>query len=328
MTRIYQYVIPVFRMLLGLGLLVYLLDSGMVDGTLLVGMIQMWPLSIAALLCVFEAICLASWRLCLLMRPHNLHLSYVASLKLMLVGLFFNTFLPGAIGGDVVRIYYATKDKPGRRIEITMIFLLDRILGIFGILCLALLLALFFTELIASQPILRGFMWVSVLGIVALSIVMLLGRSQRVSESRIITWLARKLLRDDFINRFIITMRTACLHPRSFFAGLGLTIMVHLLITTGTLLLVQATNDNGASWSMALLIPFGFIANALPVTPGGLGVGEAAFDQLFQLLGFTGGAIALLGWRVLMLLIGLPGLAIYMFDKREVMAPQAVPPPL
>jgi hypothetical protein len=76
---------------------------------------------------------------------------------------------------------------------------------------------------------------------------------------------------------------------------------------------------------MALLIPLGFVANALPLTPGGLGVGEAAFDQLFQLAGFSGGAVALLGWRLLMLLIGLPGLVVYIFAKQHAVAPQAAP---
>ena len=34
---------------------------------------------------------------------------------------------------------------------------------------------------------------------------------------------------------------------------------------------------------MLLLIPIGFLANSLPVTPGGLGVGEAAMESLFRM---------------------------------------------
>jgi uncharacterized membrane protein YbhN (UPF0104 family) len=63
---------------------------------------------------------------------------------------------------------------------------------------------------------------------------------------------------------------------------------------------------------MLVLIPMGFLANTLPLTPGGLGVGEAALNRLFSLAGFTGGAEALLGWRMLMLLIGLLGLGFYL----------------
>jgi uncharacterized membrane protein YbhN (UPF0104 family) len=55
----------------------------------------------------------------------------------------------------------------------------------------------------------------------------------------------------------------------------------------------------------------GFLANTLPVTPGGLGVGEAAFKMLFSMAGLAGGAEVLLGWRLLMILMGLLGLAFY-----------------
>jgi uncharacterized membrane protein YbhN (UPF0104 family) len=97
-------------------------------------------------------------------------------------------------------------------------------------------------------------------------------------------------------------------------------------MAVATLLVVAATNPRGVDWSMVLLIPFGFLANALPVTPGGLGVGEAAFDTLFHLAGFTGGAVALLGWRVMMMLIGLPGLLYYLFAKKHAIAPQLMTP--
>ncbi|MGH7551527.1 MAG: lysylphosphatidylglycerol synthase domain-containing protein, partial [Longimicrobiales bacterium] len=48
----------------------------------------------------------------------------------------------------------------------------------------------------------------------------------------------------------------------------------------------------------ALLALMGMVANALPITPGGLGVGEAAFDQLFGVLGVTGAAALLIVWRL------------------------------
>ena len=57
-----------------------------------------------------------------------------------------------------------------------------------------------------------------------------------------------------------------------------------------------------------------------PITPGGLGVGEVAFGKLFALAGFTGGVEALLGWRVLMALIGLVGLAFHLQGRQEFMS--------
>ena len=71
------------------------------------------------------------------------------------------------------------------------------------------------------------------------------------------------------------------------------------------------------AWRMSLLIPLGQVANSLPLTPGGLGVGEAAFDLLFSLGGLKRGADILLGWRLVTVLIGMLGLFYYLQGLRR-----------
>jgi hypothetical protein len=44
--------------------------------------------------------------------------------------------------------------------------------------------------------------------------------------------------------------------------------------------------------------PFGLLANAIPISPGGLGVGEQSFEFLFHLLGARNGASSFLMARV------------------------------
>jgi uncharacterized membrane protein YbhN (UPF0104 family) len=67
-----------------------------------------------------------------------------------------------------------------------------------------------------------------------------------------------------------------------------------------------------APWAqVAFLTMLGMVANAIPLTPGGIGVGEAAFEQLFRLMGYNGGAALLLLWRFGMLPLALLGAAIY-----------------
>jgi uncharacterized protein (TIRG00374 family) len=325
MARIRQHVFAIFRTAFGLGLVVYLVVSGTIDGAALMGLAQHWPVAVVALGCVFGAVCLVSWRLCLLMQPQALHLSFSASLRLTLIGLFFNTCLPGATGGDIVRIYYAAKDNPGRRIEIVTIFLLDRVAGMFGILLLPLLLLPFFAQALASQPILQTLLWATAVGLSIVIIGMGCAMSARICESRVVSQLLQQIPRGQYLARVLATCQTAGSHPGSLGVSLIVSLGVHVSMTLATLLIVQVTHPEGVSLLMALLIPLGFVANALPLTPGGLGVGEAAFDQLFQLVGFSGGAVALLGWRLLMLLIGLPGLVVYIFAKQHAVAPQAAP---
>jgi len=64
--------------------------------------------------------------------------------------------------------------------------------------------------------------------------------------------------------------------------------------------------------SICVMVPIGVILNSLPITPGGLGVGETAFNVLFHIAGLHGGAEALLCWRIWTAMVGLVGLIPYL----------------
>jgi uncharacterized membrane protein YbhN (UPF0104 family) len=82
-----------------------------------------------------------------------------------------------------------------------------------------------------------------------------------------------------------------------------------------------------------LLVPavafIGLIVNAIPITPGGIGVGEAAFEGLFQLAGFSGGARLLLFWRLGQIPFAMLGAWYFTRSRTAASAPaaaSAVPP--
>lgn len=298
----------------------------MIDWRALAGLGRAWPLSLAALgLVALAGIVLIAWRLCLLMRPHGLHLSFAASVRLTLIGLFFNTCLPGSTGGDVVKIYYAMEGNRGRRLEIATIMILDRVAGMLGILAFTLLLVPFFQPLLTALPVLKALVWAASGGLAIALTGMWCCTSDRLIWRRAVRWMVHILPGSDYLERVINTLRVYRTHTGICCQVIGVAMAVHWCMTLSTLLVIQATHPLGADSRMMLLIPMGFVANALPVTPGGLGVGETAFDQLFQMAGFTYGAVAILGWRVLMIIIGLPGIVFYLLDKNQAVVPEQTP---
>ena len=72
---------------------------------------------------------------------------------------------------------------------------------------------------------------------------------------------------------------------------------------------------------LALVAPIGHLVNSLPLTPGGIGVGETAFNTLFKLTGMGGGAEALLCLRLWNVLVGSLGLVVYLIGMRRVVYP-------
>ncbi len=48
-------------------------------------------------------------------RPLGIKTPFKAMLRYYLIGMFFNLFAPGTVGGDVSRVYYLVKDEEARR---------------------------------------------------------------------------------------------------------------------------------------------------------------------------------------------------------------------
>jgi glycosyltransferase 2 family protein len=307
----------IFRTAIAIGLLVYLGVSGVISWSALHGLATSWGLTLAALVVLAVDVCVIAWRLCVLFKPRALYLSLFSSLRLTLMGIFFNVCLPGSTGGDVIKIYYATRDNHGRRTEVATIMLLDRAIGMFALMIWPLLVAPLFPQLLRSLPILRFLLWAAAAVSCVMFVGMLVGSMERVRHSRFVAWTFRKLPLGSYAERVFDTIHAYRHNLTTLLAAVGLSLLAHTMTIGGTLLAAQAMNPSGFVWQMSLLIPLGFLANSLPLTPGGLGVGEAAFDRLFSMAGLTGGAEALLGWRILMVIMGLPGLFFYLQGRKR-----------
>jgi uncharacterized protein (TIRG00374 family) len=95
---------------------------------------------IAAVAVYFMIQGLSAYRWYILMRPLGIKVSYGDLLSYYLLGMYFNFFLPTAIGGDVVRVYYLQKHTRSVGIATATVFL-DRDLGMAALLLLALIVA-------------------------------------------------------------------------------------------------------------------------------------------------------------------------------------------
>src|SRR5437899_1425304 len=113
--RARQVFLTLLRLAVGIGLLVYLARSGTIDFRALTKLPTAWPVTAAAIALLLLDIGLMALRLCWLFPPQGLHLTLGTSLKLTLISFFFATFLPGAAGGDLAKMYYAAKENSGRR---------------------------------------------------------------------------------------------------------------------------------------------------------------------------------------------------------------------
>ena len=307
----------IFRMVVGIALVLYLWQSGAINWAAMAGLVTQWEIALAIIvLLLLDAVALG-WRLRVLLDPLGFHIPLLSAFRLTMIGVFFNSCLPGATGGDLVKIYYATEGNPGRATEVGTIVLLDRAVGMFALMVLPLLLLPFFPDLSAKSAALRAVLW-TVAGIAAAIVTgTLMFFSERLRKSAAVEWAIRRLPLGRYIGIIYDTLHAYRAHPSPLFNAVGISLLAHTLTVSIAMLSALATHPGEFAWKMCVVIPIGFAANALPVTPGGLGVGEAAFSKLFALAGMSSGAEALLGWRVLTLLISPLGLVYYLQGRKR-----------
>jgi glycosyltransferase 2 family protein len=306
------------RLTFGVGILVYLARSGKIDLRGLWNLVIHWPITVTALTFLVIDALLMAMRTSLLFRAMRLHLSLANATRLTLVAFFFSTFLPGAAGGDIAKVYYAAKENHGQRAEVAAILLFDRMIGLLSLLLLPLIAAPFFPRLIQSLWILRyvlliDFVLTSCL-ICGLALLMNSARVREVLSLESISWLGER----NIVSRIVATIAAFRRAPAAMIRAFGLSLLANCSLIIVTWLAAVALHPIAVPGKLFLIAPIGHLVNSLPLTPGGLGVGETAFAALFTWAGISGGAETLLCWRVWNAMVGLIGMVIYLFGMGRI----------
>lgn len=305
------------RLIIAIAVLWYLVSMGSIESSSFLGLAKGWRYTLMAIGLFVIATALQALRLQILINAHQLRLSLFAAVKLTFIGLFFSTYLPGAAGGDLVKIYYASKGNPGARTEVITILLLDRFIGLFSLLTLPLILAPFFTNLITAQPALQTLLVASLAVACVIILASFIGARVELTDSRFLQWIENTSRLGRQLARILHTLHYYRNSTFVMLQALVSSYVVQFLMVGAAMAIAQATNPGGADPSMLVLIPMGYLANSLPITPGGLGVGEAAMESLFAISGLSGGAETILGWRIVSIIVGLLGLVFYLKGEKR-----------
>ena len=299
------------RLLAGIAILMYLAKSGIISLGALSKLFVAWPITLAAIGIFLVDIFLMALRTSWLFRPLGMTLTVWKSMQLTLVSIFFSTFLPGAGGGDLVKLYYATKENAGRRAEVTTVLMFDRAIGFFAMMILPFFFVPMFFPLIQAVPMLGHILiLIAFFSGGLLAVFLFCAFNQSISH-----FLGRESLPlpqwRKLACQVLETIGSYGRSPGILFGALVLSLLANLSVIAITVLAVLVLDPASLSSKMYVVIPIGHVVNALPLTPGGLGVGETALNALFKLTGLQGGAETLLCWRVWKAMVGLLGLVIY-----------------
>lgn len=129
------------KVVFSVGILVYIFTRVVHIGDLLENLKGVSvPYLVAAVALYFLVQSLSAYRWYLLLKPLGIETGFRKILSLYYLGMYFNFFLPSAIGGDVFKVYYLNKET-GRLSASTASVFLDRDVGMGGLLIAATLAA-------------------------------------------------------------------------------------------------------------------------------------------------------------------------------------------
>src|SRR5437762_5675682 len=80
---------------------------------------------------------LATVRWQILLRIQGIRLTWLQAGGIVMIGLFFNQFLPGNVGGDAMRLYFAFQLAPRRKMGAALSIAMDRLFGLLAVVFLA-----------------------------------------------------------------------------------------------------------------------------------------------------------------------------------------------
>jgi uncharacterized membrane protein YbhN (UPF0104 family) len=316
----------ILRLAIGVGILVYLAKSGQINFASLVRLLHAWPITVAATGILLVDILIMSIRASLLFHSARLSLSLKNSIQLNLIGFLFSTFLPGAAGGDIAKLVYATRENRGRRAEVATVLILDRLVGLFSLVLLPLFFAPFFRELLSSVLELRRI----VVADAVLAGLILAGTALVLCVAPTRSWIAGLFHRWPGIRNLALRVLDAlAVQGKSrgiLFFGVFLSVLANVALIAVTALGLYAVSPGSLSMRLTLVAPIGHLVNSIPLTPGGIGVGEGAFNALFTLAGMSGGAEALLCVRLWNVIIGMMGFLVYAFGLGRIVHPYEAEP--
>jgi uncharacterized protein (TIRG00374 family) len=218
----------------------------------------------------------------LLNRMMAIELPYSGSLELVMIGLFFNNFLPTSVGGDAARVYYLGKSAGYTRAGASV--LLDRIVALGALVFLAMLSSWLVPNSFNNYTDI-----LTVLSVLALSFTVLLISFVLVPPSLLITIVSQLPARfigiGEELQTFRARLRKAPWVPlliviliSTYYLNLAFVYNAYFAVTGQAGPPIQAT--------LASVIAIAILSN-IPVALNGIGLREQLHSLFFVALGIS-----------------------------------------
>ena len=246
------------------------------------------------------------WRVVLWASGHSAPMSSL--LSSYFAGMFLNIFLPGALGGDVYRVYRVAKSTEDSEVALVSVFL-ERFTGLAALSALA---------LIGLPPAFKLIGRWDIILLFAACVGSLVGAVLLISSPKLLMlaepWLI-KLRLGKVVARFSkiqILLRQFAQHRQALALSMGLSFLLQLAIVYYHYIIAQQLKISVSYLELLVFIPIIVVVTLLPISLGGIGLKEGLWVYLFSRIGLGSEQALLLSLTITVLgwILSLPGAVI------------------
>ena len=230
-------------------------------------------------------IILGSFKWWLLLKTFKYNISYKICYLLYSIGVFFNTIMPGGFGGDIIKGTYLYKYiQTDYRTQSILTIIVDRIVGMHALFTICLFSGISVSRnIMIENPvnnilnllIVITFLILIILGIVifkANNLKELIEKRKNIKSSRF----------KDTIIKLLVALTRYKEKKGTLLICWMISITNHLVLIFCFYIMAHILNIFILNLNAITFISSSsLLANFIPITPGGIGVGEGTFNYLF-----------------------------------------------
>jgi uncharacterized protein (TIRG00374 family) len=322
-----QHLITAAKFATSIAILTYLFNKASRDDqfTNVLNSEKNWTWIIIGLIACLMAHIIGFVRWRMMVRVINLPFSIFDAIRIGFIGIFFNLFAFGVIGGDTLRAFYVSREFPSRKSEAIASVVADRAIGLLSMFLVASIAYLLFDtshleithakKLAALQFVCTIVMVVTFVG---LGLLVMMFVTPRLNKR---VWFKRMSAIPaigPILKKLISVISVYRNRPTAIVAAFAMSFALNACFAFSIYSIARGLFTTYPSLANHFVIePIGMVSNAVPL-PGGLGGMEFAVDFLYQAFGYENGVVVAFSFRFCLLLVSAIGAGAWFFNRSKV----------
>lgn len=268
---------------------------------------------IPGFLCFGLVLLVGTFRWQLLMQVQGITLGWFRVWQLVMIGMFFNLCLPGGVGGDLIKVFFAMREAPKAKSAVLLSIVADRSTGMFALILVSIGVFGYFHGVLMALPVVRAFLLI--VGLIFGAFMFLIFLGLIIDQYHLANRLPVKMPGHAAILDIARAFSVYARDWKAIIIAIALSLVLNLFIFATAIFAAFAFVGNPGAAAMTSVIPIVNTVSSLPISLAGIGVREKLFATMLHSLYNTPEDLAVLisitGFA-LVVIWGLIGGIIYM----------------